>query len=138
MSFRRIEEMDEDDFLMDMRSNPKELIILKVGELRESGNDDGGEYFYMTFQNPQNFQTFDMGYNVRRNDEGDLYVGSKSKLYPILSYVSGINDGGIECEFSDIVGSLEGLRFKARTKREKYGNKKYFIIIPIDDGGADF
>lgn len=133
MAFKRIEEMDEDDFLMDMRTNPKELIILKVGELRESDSEDGGEYFYMTFQNPENFQTFDMGYNVKRTDDGDLYIGSKSKLYPLLSYVSGIDDGGIECEFSDIVRCLEGLRFKARTKREKYGNKKYFIIFPVGD-----
>ena len=139
MAFKRIKEMDEDDFLMDMRTNPKELRIIKVGELRESENEDGGEYFYVTFENPENFQTFDMGYNVKRIDEDVLYVGSKSKLYPILSYVSGINDGGIECDFMDIVRGLEGLTFKARTKREKYGNKKYFIILPIDNGrGVDF
>ena len=135
MGFKRIEEMDDDDFLMDMRKNPKELRIIDVGELRQSDSENGGEYFYITFENPVNFQTFDMGYNVKRNDEGDLYVGSKSKLYPLLSYVSGIDDGGIECEYSDIVSSLEGLTFMARTKREKYGTKKYFIIIPVDDGG---
>lgn len=134
MAFKRIEEMDEDDFLMDMRNNPKELKIIDVGELRQSDSENGGEYFYITFENPANFQTFDMGYNVKRNDEGDLYIGSKSKLYPLLSYVSGINDGGIECEYSDIKSSLEGLTFKARTKREKYGNKKYFIIIPVRKG----
>ena len=130
---RRIEEMDKDEFLMGMRTNPKELIILTVGLLKESDSENGGEYFYVTFQNPENLQTFDMGYNVKRTDDGDLYIGSKSKLYPILSYVSGIIDGGIECEYSDIVRSLEGLTFKARTKREKYGNKKYFIIVPVGD-----
>lgn len=133
MAFNRIEEMDEDDFLMDMRTNPKELRIIDVGELRESDSENGGEYFYVTFENPENFQTFDMGYNVKRMDDGDLYIGSKSKLYPLLSHVSGINDGGIQCEFTDIVSGLEGLSFKAKTKREKYGNKKYFIIVPVGD-----
>ena len=139
MAFNRIEEMDEDDFLMGLRGNPKELKIIKVGELRESENDDGGEYFYVTFENPKTCQTFDMGYNVKRMDDGDLYIGSKSKLYPLLSYVSGINDGGIQCEYSDIVSGLDGLSFKATARREKFGNKKYFIILPIaDDGGAAF
>ena len=139
MAFNRIEEMDEDDFLMGLRGNPKDLRIIKIGELRESDGEDGGYYFYSTFENPDTFQTFDIGYNVKMTDDGGLYIGSKSKLYPLLSYVSGIKDGGIQCEFEDIQKSLEGLYFKATARREKFGNKKYFIIIPIvEDEGAEF
>lgn len=134
MAFRKIEEMDEDDFLMSLRTNPKPLKIVDVKDLNLSESGDGG-YFYSSFEHPETFQTFDMGFNVRINEDGSLYVGSKSKLHPILSYATGL-DGGIICdEFEDIRQSLEGLTFKASTKREKFGNKKYFIIIPVNDEG---
>jgi len=130
MAFKKVDEIDEDDFLMAMRESSKLLKIIDVKELRKSESGDGG-YFYVSFENPESFQSFDMGFNVKMNENGDLFVGSKSKLYPILSYASGIDDGGIECEFADIKNALEGLTFKAKTKREKFGNKKYFIIIPV-------
>lgn len=132
MAFKRVDEIDEDDFLMSMRQNPKTLKIIDVKELRESESGDGG-YFYVSFENPESFQSFDMGFNVKMKDNGALYVGSKSKLYPILSYASGIDDGGIECEFEDIKNALEGLTFRAKTRRDKFGNKKYFIIYPVDE-----
>lgn len=132
MAFKRVDEIDEDDFLMSMRQNPKTLKIIDVKELRQSENGDGG-YFYVSFENPESFQSFDMGFNVKMKDNGALYVGSKSKLYPILSYASGIDDGGIECEFEDIKNALEGLTFRAKTRRDKFGNKKYFIIYPVDE-----
>lgn len=130
MAFKRVDEIDEDDFLMSMRQDSKTLKIIEVKELRESESGDGG-YFYVSFENSESFQIFDMGFNVKMNDDGALYIGSKSKLYPILSYASGIDDGGIECEFEDIQNALNGLSFKAKTKREKFGNKKYFIIYPV-------
>ena len=134
MAFKKVEEIDEDEFLMSMRKTPKTLKIIDVKDLRPSESGDGG-YFYASFENPESFQSFDMGFNVKMNDDGLLFVGSKSKLYPILSYASGI-DGGIECEFEDIRGALEGLTFKAKTRRDKFGNKKYFIIYPVgnDEG----
>ena len=100
-----------------------------VDALKESESGEGA-YFYTSFENPETFQSFDMGFNVRMNADDSLFVGSKSKLYPILSYATGI-DGGIVCDdFEDIRTALEGLTFKAATKREKFGNKKYFIIYP--------
>ena len=137
MAFKKVEEIDEDDFLMVMRNSPKTLKIIEVKDLKFSDNGDGGAYFYTSFENPETFQTFDMGFNVRINEDDSLYVGSKSKLYPILSYATGI-DGGIICDdFEDIRDSLEGLSFKAKTKREKFGSKKYFIIYPVNDDGAE-
>lgn len=134
MAFKKVEEIDEDDFLMSLRTNPKPLKIIEVKDLKESESGEGA-YFYTSFENPETFQSFDMGFNVRMNADDSLFVGSKSKLYPILSYATGI-DGGIVCDdFEDIRTALEGLTFKAATKREKFGNKKYFIIYPIDDEG---
>lgn len=128
--------MDEDDFLMSLRNTPKALRIIDVKDLKFSESGEGA-YFYTSFENPDSFQTFDMGFNVKINEDDSLYVGSKSKLYPILSYATGI-DGGILCDdFEDIKESLEGLSFMAKTKREKYGNKKYFIIIPVGDYGEN-
>lgn len=132
MAFKKVEEMDEDDFLMSLRTNPKNLRITDVKDLKFSESGEGA-YFYSSFENPETFQSFDMGFNVRINDDDSLYIGSKSKLHPILSYATGI-DGGILCDdFEDIRQSLEGLSFMAKTKREKFGSKKYFIIVPIGD-----
>lgn len=136
MAIKKVEEMDEDDFLMSLRNTPKALRIIDVKDLKFSESGEGA-YFYTSFENPDSFQTFDMGFNVKINEDDSLYVGSKSKLYPILSYATGI-DGGILCDdFEDIKESLEGLSFMAKTKREKYGNKKYFIIIPVGDYGEN-
>ena len=134
MAFKRVEEIDEDDFLMSLRNTPRDLKILEVKDLKMSESGDGA-YFYTSFENPETFQTFDMGFNVKMNEDGSLFVGSKSKLYPILSYATDI-DGGIVCDdFEDIRKALEGLTFRASTRREKFGNKKYFIIYPVDDEG---
>lgn len=134
MAFKKVEEMDEDDFLMSMRKDSKLLKIIEVKDLKMSESGDGA-YFYTSFENPETFQSFDMGFNVKMNDDGSLYVGSKSKLYPILTYATGI-DGAIVCdEFDDIRQALEGLTFKASARREKFGNKKYFIIFPVGDEG---
>ena len=136
MAFKRVEEMDEDDFLMSMRKTPKTVKIIDVKDLKMSESGEGA-YFYTSFEHPETFQIFDMGFNVKINDSGSLYIGSKSKLYPILSYASGINDGAIECDFGDIKEALEGLKFNAMVKREKFGNKKYFIIYPVRDAEGE-
>lgn len=134
MAFKKVEEIDEDDFLMSLRTNPKTLRIVDVKDLKMSDSGEGA-YFYTSFENPETFQSFDMGFNVRINDDDSLFIGSKSKLYPILSYATGINEGIVCDDFEDIREALEGLTFKASTRREKFGNKKYFIIYPVGDEG---
>lgn len=135
MAFKKVQELDEDDFLMSMRETSKVLKIIEVKDLKESDSENGGYFFYTTFENPETFQTFDIGYNVKMNDDGSLFVGSNSKLHPVLSYASGIDEGIQTDDFEDIREALEGLTFKARTKREKFGNKKYFIIVPVGEVG---
>lgn len=130
MGFKKVDEIDEEDFLLSLREKSQILKIVDVKDLKESESGDGG-YFYMSFEHPETFQSFDMGYNVKWNEDGSLYVGRKAKLYPILSHFVGIDDGAIVCDdFEDIKEALEGKSFKARTRREKFGNKKYFIIYP--------
>lgn len=130
MGFKKVDEIDEEDFLLSLREKSQILKIVDVKDLKESESGDGG-YFYMSFEHPETFQSFDMGYNVKWNEDGSLYIGTKAKLYPILSFFVGINDGAIVCDdFEDIKEALEGKSFKARTRREKFGNKKYFIIYP--------
>lgn len=128
MSFKKVEELDELDFFMGLKQNPKELEIVNVGELRESSKGDG-LYFYMTFRLVETMQTIDVGYNVQSNGES-LIIGAKSKLYPLLSHVTHITDGAISCLKSDIDEVLKGYKFEASVKVEKFGSKRYFIIIP--------
>ena len=48
-------------------------------DLKESDSGDGG-YFYMSFEHPKTFQTFDMGFNVKMNeDESDWIYTFKNK-----------------------------------------------------------
>lgn len=128
MSFKKVEELDELDFFMGLKQTPKELEIIKIGDLRESSKGDG-LYFYITFRLVETMQTIDVGYNIHSNGES-LIIGARSKLYPLLSHVTHINDGAISCLKSDIDEVLKGYKFKASVKVEKFGNKRYFIIIP--------
>ena len=45
MAFKRVEEMDEDDFLMSMRQSSRLLKIIEVKDLRESESGEGGYRF---------------------------------------------------------------------------------------------
>ena len=133
MAFKGVDEMDEDDLLLSMRDESKQLKIIDVKELRHSESGEGG-YFYVSFETSETFQTFDMGFNVKINGDGSLYIGAKSKLYPILSYCIDLHESGIVCDdFNDIQAALKGKSFRAKTKREKFGNKKYFVIYPVDE-----
>ena len=138
MSFQKAvssSSLDNDDFLIGLMNNPKTLKILEVSELKTSENSkEGYQYFFIEFEDTETFDTIRLSFNVKVNDDNSIYVGQGAKIYPLLSYVSQITNEAIICFKEDIDEALNGLTFKAKTIRKKFGRKPYFVLIPIGKG----
>lgn len=138
MSFKRAEKsnsMDTDDFMIGLLNNPKDLKIVDVGEFKVSDRSkEGYKYFYLTIQDLDTSEKVKLSFNVKVNDDNSVYVGEGAKLYPLLSYVSKINDEAIICFKEDIDEALNGLEFKGKSIRRKFGNKSYFVLVPSRKG----
>ena len=138
MSFKRAEQsgnIDTDDFMIGMINNPKDLKILEVGEFKVSDRSrEGYKYFYVTIQDMKTSDKVKLSFNVKVNDDNSIYVGQGAKLYPLLSYVSHIDDEAIICFKEDVDEALNGLEFKGKSIRRRFGNKSYFVLVPIGQG----
>lgn len=127
--------IDTDEILISMMNKAKSLEVLEVGEFKHSNNQkDNYKYFYVTFKDVEADETFKLSYNVKINEDDSIYIGQGAKIYPILSYVSKISNEAIICFKEDIDEALNGLTFKAKTIRKKFGRKPYFVIVPISEG----
>lgn len=138
MAFQRAEassSIDNDDFLIGMMNNPKELTVLDVSEFKHSENQkENYRYFYITLEDVKTSEKIKLSFNVKINEDNSIYIGQGAKLYPLLSYVSNISDEAIVCFKEDIDEGLKGITFKAKTIRKKFGRKPYFVIVPIRQG----
>jgi len=127
--------IDTDEILIQMINSPKNLKIVDVGEFKHSDNQkEDYKYFYVTFEDVKSSEKFKLSYNVKVNEDESIYIGQNAKLYPILSYVSHIHDEAIICFKEDIDDALNGLKFKAKALRKKFGRKPYFVLVPISEG----
>ena len=130
MSFERVPTLDEDDFYMSLMKQAQNVLILDIGDLYESDDKENQAYFYIKFMLCNTTQEQSVAYNVKYID-GKIIVPEGAKLYPLLSFVSGIQDGEIHCLKQDIDDSLKDLTFKARAKKQK-GKQTWYKIIPIE------
>lgn len=138
MSFQKAETSsfnDMDDFMVDMLNSPKNLKIIDVGDLKATERTTNGyKFFYITLQDVDTSKKIKLSYNVKINEDSSIYIGQGAKIYPLLSYVSHITDEGIVCFKEDIDDALDGLTFKGKSIRKKFGGKKYFVLVPIVEG----
>lgn len=138
MAFQKVQSsssIDTDEILISMMNKAKSLEVLEVGEFKHSNNQkEDYKYFYVTFKDVKADETFKLSYNVKVNEDNSIYIGQGAKIYPILSHVSQIKDEAIVCFKEDIDEALNGLSFKAKSVRRKFGRKPYFVIVPISEG----
>lgn len=130
MAFERVPALDEDDFYISLMKTPQNVSILEIGNLYESDDKENQAYFYIKYMLCNTTQEQSVAYNVKYVD-GKIIAPEGSKLYPLLSFVSGIQDGEIHCLKEDIDDALKDLTFKARAKKQK-GKQTWYKIIPID------
>ena len=130
MAFERVETLDENDFYNSLMKQAQNVSILDVGNLYESDDKENQAYFYIKFMLCNTTQEQSVAYNVKFID-GKIIVPEGAKLYPLLSFVSGIHDGEIHCLKQDIDDSLKDLTFKASAQRQK-GKQTWYKIIPIE------
>ena len=136
MSFKRAEQSgNTEDFMIGLMNNPKDLEVLKISELKVSERSmKGYKYFYITLKDMDSSDKVKLSFNVKVNEDDSIYIGEGAKLYPLLSYVSHIDDEAIICFKEDIDEALNGLTFKAKAVRRKFGSKSYFVLVPIKQG----
>ncbi len=76
-----------------------------------------------------------VAYNVKYVD-GTIIAPEGSKLYPLLSFVSGIEDGEIHCYKEDIDAALNGKIFRMKAKKQK-GKTTWYKIIPLAEATSE-
>ena len=136
MSFEAVSSngLDKDEFFIELLNNNKRLKIHQIDDLKPSKNGKDNEFFfYVHFKVLDSSQIVKIGFNVKVNEDNTIYVGEGAKLYPILSFASGIKGEAIRCRKEDI-DTLKGLEFNAKSVRRKFGNKAYYVIIPFSEG----
>lgn len=129
MAFERFDTPDEDDFYKSLMNAPQNVSIIDVGQLYMSEDKENQAYFYIKFKLLKNGQEQSVAYNVKYVNH-KIIVPEGSKLFPLLSFVSGIEDGEIHCFKHDIDDSLKDLTFKGKAKKQK-GKQTWYKIIPM-------
>ena len=130
MAFERVATLDEDDFYKSLMKQAQNVSIIDVGNLYMSEDKENQAYFYIKYMLCNTTQEQSVAYNVKFVD-GKIIAPEGSKLYPLLSYVSGIEDGEIHCTKQDIDESLKDLTFRAKAKKQK-GKQTWYKIIPVE------
>ena len=130
MSFTGHKALDEDDFYTSLVKNPQPVAVLDVGELYD-GEKDAQKYFYIKYMLCHTTQEQSVAYSVKYVD-GILIATEGSKLYPILSFVSGIDDDEIHCTKQDIDEALDGKTFRMKAKKQK-GKTAWYKLIPLEE-----
>lgn len=131
MAFTRHETPDDDDFYNSLMRNPQPVMVLEVGKLYDVEDKDTQKYFYIKYMLCNTTQEQSVAYNVKYLD-GEIIAPEGSKLFPLLSFVSGIEDGEIHCTKQDIDDALNGKTFRMKAKKQK-GKTKWFKIIPLEE-----
>lgn len=135
MAFKRFDVPDEDDFYKSLMKEAQNVSILDVGELYESDDKENQAYFYIKFMLCNTTQEQSVAYNVKFID-GNIIAPEGSKLFPLLSFVSGIEDGEIHCTKTDIDDALKGKTFKMKAKRQK-GKQTWYKLIPLESASVE-
>lgn len=130
MAFERYDVPDEDDFYNALVIKAQNVTILDVGKLYESDDKENQAYFYIKFMLCNTTQEQSVSYNVKYIDE-KIIVPEGSKLFPLLSFVSGSDDGEIHCTKEDIDHALKDKTFKMRAKKQR-GKVKWYKLIPVE------
>ena len=135
MAFERVETPDEDDFYKSLMKQAQNVLILDVGNLYMSDDKENQAYFYIKYMLCNTTQEQSVAYNVRFID-GTIIAPEGSKLWPLLSFVSGIEDGEIHCTKEDIDDALKDLTFKAKARKQK-GKQTWYKIIPLEHASVE-
>ena len=130
MSFKGRNAPDNDDFYTSLANNPQPVAILDVGDLYE-GEKEAQKYFYIKYMLCNTTQEQSVAYSVKYVD-GTLIATEGSKIYPLVSFVSGLDDDEILFTKEDIDEALKDKTFRMRAKKQK-GKTAWYKLIPLED-----
>lgn len=135
MSFTRHEPLDEDDFYNALMKKPQPVMVLEVGKMYDVEDKETQKYFYIKYMLCNTTQEQSVAYNVKYID-GEIVAPEGSKLFPLVSFASGIEDGEIHCNKEDIDDFFTDKTFIMKAKKQK-GKTKWFKIIPLEEVTAE-
>lgn len=130
MSFKGRNAPDDDDFYISLANNPQPVAILDVGDLYD-GEKEAQKYFYIKYMLCNTTQEQSVAYSVKYID-GTLIATEGSKIYPLVSFVSGLDDDEILFTKEDIDEALKDKTFRMRAKKQK-GKTAWYKLIPLED-----
>ena len=131
MAFTRHETPDEDDFFGALVREPQPVTVLEVGKMYDVEDKPAQKYFYIKYLLCNTTQEQSVAYNVKFID-GEIVAPEGSKLFPLLSFASGIEDGEIHCNKEDIDEFFTDKTFIMKARKQK-GKTKWFKLIPIEE-----
>ena len=130
MSFQGRNAPDDDDFYKSLANNPQPVAVLDVGDMYD-GDKEAQKYFYVKYMNCNTTQEQSVAYSVKYAD-GILIATEGSKIYPLVSFISGLDDDEILFTKEDIDEALKGKTFKMRAKKQK-GKTAWYKLVPLEE-----
>lgn len=130
MSFTGHNAPDGVDFYQSLANNPQPVTVLDVGDLYD-GEKEAQKYFYIKYMLCNTTQEQSVAYSVKYVD-GTLIATEGSKLYPIVSFISGLDDDEIHFTKADIDEALKDKTFRMKARKQK-GKQAWFKLIPLED-----
>ena len=130
MSFKGRNAPDKDDFYTSLTKNPQPVTVLDVGELYD-GEKEAQKYFYVKYMLCNTTQEQSVAYSVRYVD-GTLIATEGSKIYPLVSFISCLDDDEILFTKEDIDEALKDKTFKMKAKKQK-GKNSWYKLVPLEE-----
>ena len=129
MAFEEVRELTDMDFYSLLEKTPQNIKFINVSELKTGS--DGNTYIYVNLKVMDTKQEVQISFNVGLSD-GKILITSNTKIYPLISFVTGITGEKIRGFYDDLKESLLNLEIKATCKRYKIGNKYYYKLVPLE------
>lgn len=130
MAIEVLKKINEKDACSILIKEKQELLVINIGEIKESTRKDNQYYCYVDFEMKDGTQ-FGVSYSFYLQD-GVFKCGTSSKLYHLLKGFLDLNpltDVGLSFNESDIVETLENKKFIASAIVQSVGGKNYPYLI---------
>lgn len=130
MAIEVLKKITEKDACSILINNKQELLVLNIGEIKESTRKENQYYLYVDFE-MENGTQFGVSYSFYLQD-GLFKCGTSSKLYHLLKGFLNLNpltDVGLSFKESDIVETLKNRKFIASAIVQSVGGKNYPYLV---------
>lgn len=130
MAIEVLKKITEKDACSILLNEKQELVVINIGDIKESTRKENQYYLYVDFE-MKNGTQFGVSYSFYLED-GLFKCGTSSKLYHLLKGFLDLNpltDVGLTFNESDIAETLENKKFLASAFVQSVGGKNYPYLV---------